>query len=452
MFTSISSSTTSNKFFNSPSPENEKTVLGDLVTLSNKDKCSYLTINYNSSSLCRPLRSSQGLGKTDLASIKTSELNLKIVKEYLGESVFFVSSNPSKSSIYLLSTISKSIESIKLNNPRFWVSQGNKIEANEYIEFSGTIYNKRQCYLKSLSFLEKLGSAWNGLGGTLNETETTEVDGFLFNKIDCFTLALNKHDDSRIWFNLGCALFGTQTTAIVHKKLYSASECYLKALSLDTGWYRAWHGLGYSLSFIPNNQIMVDEKVLNEKECYVRALELEPNNLPSWYSLGVALDESEHTLISNKTYSKHQCFLEALHLDTQDGRSWCGVGRTLPREDNYVLVNEVRFTKIQCQLQAIALDKSAPLPWFFLGEILNNKDTIDLNGETLSSKKCYIKALELCPYFSSAWNNIGATLLPNEKVEINGESFREYDCYTAALHWDKNNDNAKNNIRFSSYI
>jgi len=389
--------------------ERDVSKLGEIVSIKYVNQRPYVTISEKFGSYSLPICLSPGLGVADLERVKTGGLCLSPAQTYLGESVFFLCPN----SVQSLNCLDKIIESIKLSTASSWISQGNKINEDEYVKLGDKVYNKSQCYLRALSLTP---------------------------------------DHSLAWYNLGCTLIGTQESVRVQGKTYSATACSIKAISLYKTWDLAWYQLGHNLYASQQDKALVNGRLVGEKECYIMAIELNPKRSFPWCSLGVALNKDETIIISGRRYTQHECFIKAVTLDSRDAESWSRVGKTLPESQTHVLVNDELHTRLQCQLQAIALNKNCALPWNFLGEILNNKDAIDLNGETLNSRQCYIKALEINVNFSSAWNNLGAALLPGEEMVVNGVTVSERDCYINALHLDNNNADAQRNLWFGSSI
>jgi len=419
-----------------------------LASLHYIDQSPYLTVSDHFGSLTLPLCVASGLDTTDLSNIDPKQHGLLISKNHLGTAVFFLGAkaNGQKNCSNL---VARALEHIKFKTSSFWVNQGDKLSANEYVNVNGNVYTNRQCYLKALDCNIQNSYAWGRLGQTLETNETVVVDDIPHRKIDCLARSLMIDDRSSAgWYDLARIVEITDKNILVNDKKYSVAQCYVKSLSINNKSANTWHGLGCNLNLTQQKSILVGRKLMSEKQCYVKSLELDSTHSQSWLALASTLDEKELVIISNKQYSKNGCFQQALDSNPLDADTWSGVGATLLKDQEFVDSQGSVYNRLKCQIKAVAIDKNIALPWARLGEILNNYQTIKIDGELYTSRGCYVKALELDSKVSQTWNNLGAILLPYETVTISGEVFTEQDCYKKALALSPNHKNILENARF----
>lgn len=233
-------------------------------------------------------------------------------------------------------------------------------------------------------------STWYSLCNSLPQTTTIQVGGKTYTNQQCWTaiLEIDPTSYADVWAMLGYTLTDSQYV-VINGEEFARHECYIKALELETKYPAVvWGHLGRSLiSTKPSETVDVFGGPVSSSECFKRALQLDSTHGMTWLEYGNSLP---YTARADRKYY----FEEGMsRLDIMDIDSWVIIGRFL-KDNEYITVGGEAVTKKHCFAKALEMDPSDPEIWNDLGRALFPRESMVVNGKKVSSQDCLIKYVQ----------------------------------------------------------
>jgi phosphopantetheinyl transferase (holo-ACP synthase) len=194
---------------------------------------------------------------------------------------------------------------------KYWYEQAEKMKKDDrFTAEDGTVYSKKDCYVKALNLDEKNALAWGDLALLVPINGSVIVNQKPYLKQDCYVKSLSiDQKNVRIWLLLGSLISSNSfflsygdTPVMVNGEKYFGKDCYVKALSIDERSVFAWLFLASALG--EDERITVNGKQYSAKDCYVKSLSMGEPNPFAWGELKELLKEGETVEVNGKTYAK----------------------------------------------------------------------------------------------------------------------------------------------------
>ncbi|MEB0135215.1 hypothetical protein QN362_07715 [Actimicrobium sp. CCC2.4] len=127
--------------------------------------------------------------------------------------------------------------------------------------------------------------------------------------------------------------------------------------------------------------------------------------------------------------------IEAVRSNPESATAFVHLGFKMTATER-VDVDGNSMTKRDCYLKAAVLDPRNALAFYNLGNTLAANERITVNNVSMTQRDCYLKAAALDPRYASAFYNLGTTLAANESITVNNVSMTKRDCYLKAAVLD----------------
>lgn len=279
-----------------------------------------------------------------------------------------------------------------------------------------------QRYQKQEQRCKKCGFA--NIANSMVDGETFEIEGEKLNRQQLYIKAL--HIDPRdgyIWAQLCNTL--DDGPAFVNGNEITRRACIANSIteitaSPDKGdaaivLERQWGVLGMLLRSKKKTSVMVGGVLVTDTGCFVKVLEYNATNSYFWVLLGRSLIPTTDVEVNGETINQRGAYFRALEIDPEFGYAWYSLAYTEVVPSTEVVMggggNRMDvMTKIQCLIRAVEVprdhqrkymytttDQDRCKAWLGLGTTISPNDFVEVNGETVSQKQCYINLLkELC--------------------------------------------------------
>ena len=337
-----------------------------------------------------------------------------------------------------------------------WLGLGCTLKLGDEIEVNDEFFDSKRCYLQALQLNnfdtnENLGIGWSNLGRNLSRNEIINVFDEVYTAKQCHLKSLSIDiDNHAAWYGLGDSLNSHQNELIeINGKKIGARGCFVNSLELKINQGSAWNSLGVLLH--QNENVEVSGQTYSKHECLLEALHFDNHNTYLWGEVGKTIPGKNSIVeVNNKTYSQLQCFLKAISLDTGNDVALVYLGEALGEKET-IAINDTDMDSRDCYIKALEISSnSSARAWNNLGVLLFPGETVEISGEIATERECYVRAIQLfqaeldhqgwytimaletSSNIAKAWGNLGAFLAPGETVEINGELVTQRECYVRA--------------------
>lgn len=319
-----------------------------------------------------------------------------------------------------------------------WNRVGTSLGPDEKILVGRERVDRLQCFRKAIEIDPDNARAWGNLGVELwSRTSHVNVGGRDYGPKECNIRALDL--DSRLswcWSNLSHQIGTDERVAIGKLGVFNERECTLMAHAsdLDPEDSSAWTTLGEEMR--SHDRVPVGNQDYSRRECHVRALELDPNNARGWRNLAEdILWSGDLVPVAGKDYSATECAIKAVSLDLQDEQAWRTLGTVLDKGKTAIVLGK-RYSFENCWLRAavIAAEKfpHSYRVWYWLGDNLKGNKKVVVDGETMTRRACFLRAIEHGATSRQAWLHLAKDLVSSEKVAVNGHNYSRQDCLRSA--------------------